>query len=448
MHFEFRVFQIPIRVRVWFVLTAFVLALLQPEVGGNIARLLVFMGVVASAVLAHELGHALAGKAYGWQPLIEFGFVGGVTYFERRGETTRARRMLLIALGPLVGLVVAAIAWSALAYGRVPRDSLGFFALDSMLLVNFVWGGANLVPMLPFDGGHLVVEIASAFSPTRGRRIAGWISIVLAIGLAAFATYHHLLPLALCGIIIAWRNHRLIDMERAGYDGAGIRSRDLAYVALTRSDAPSVVEFARRARNEAKSTEEADEASYLLAWGRFLTGDASSAREALVTVSPTRTRDYALEGAIAHDLGELDESLELFERALPRATPFVEPRMLHAIVETRRFDDAAVLFEDSLGAKFSARGIATVQRAAFDVGEDAASVGIGESLFRKTRDASVAFLLACSCSRLGRLEDGLEWLRRARQSGFSRLEVLDTDPALGALRATPGWDDVRAAFEA
>lgn len=169
MHFEFRVFQIPIRVRVWFVLTAFVLALLQPEVGGNIARLLVFMGVVASAVLAHELGHALAGKAYGWQPLIEFGFVGGVTYFERRGETTRARRMLLIALGPLVGLVVAAIAWSALAYGRVPRDSLGFFALDSMLLVNFVWGGANLVPMLPFDGGHLVVEIASAFSPTRGR---------------------------------------------------------------------------------------------------------------------------------------------------------------------------------------------------------------------------------------------------------------------------------------
>jgi hypothetical protein len=114
MHFEFRVFQIPIRVRARFVVTAFALGILYPGVDRDPFRLIAFMLVFASALLAHELGHALAGKAYDWAPRIELGFVG-VTHFDRRTQTSRPRRMLLIALGPFVGLMIGSMAWSVLS---------------------------------------------------------------------------------------------------------------------------------------------------------------------------------------------------------------------------------------------------------------------------------------------------------------------------------------------
>lgn len=447
MHLEFRIFEIPVRIRVWFVFMAFALGVLHPDVGSSGARLVAFMLVLATAVLAHELGHAVAGKAYGWVPRIELGFIGGVTYFERRTQVSRGQRMLLVALGPLVGAALGLVAYATLQLSPPPPDSLAAFALRQTQMINLVWGLLNLVPILPLDGGHLVAELASIVSPTRGRRFAAWFSIVLCLVLGSLAAMIEAWTMVLVAGLFAFRNHRILEVERRGYDPAtGIRARDLAYVALTRSDAAAVVEFALRARDEATGPEESDEASYLLAWGRFLGGDPRGARAALDASSGTRTRDFALEGAIAHDLGELDRSLELFERSLPRATPFIEPRMVHAIVATRRFDEAVALFDDELGASFSPRSLASVQRAAYDAGADGAAIGIGQTLFSRTPDASVAFLLACSCSRVGRLEDAFGWLRRARDGGFRKADALDSEPALAALRQMPEWGELRASF--
>lgn len=449
MQFEFHVFKVPVRVRAWFVITAFALGLVYPEVGGHPGRLVAFMAVLMGSIVLHELGHAIPGLRYGWKPRIELVFAGGVTLFEKRSESTRARRMGLLALGPILSLSASALGFAALTFADPAAGSLLHFTLEELMIVNAVWGGVNLVPILPLDGGQLAAEALSAYFPVAGRRVAAWISIVLCIGVAAAASYLHFVPLVLVGLLFAWRNHRMIGAERSGYErGSGVTSRDLAYVALTRSDAPAVVDFAQRAVLEATDQAQVDEANYLLAWGRFLSGDASGARATLDLVSANRNRDFALEGAIAHDLGDLEEALTLFEQSLPKATPFVEPRMVHAIVETGRFGDAAVLFDDALGAKFSPRGIAVVQRAAFDGGHDEASAGIGEALFRRTRDASVAFLVACARGRQGRVDDAFTWLRSARERGFSRAEVLDTDPALAALRERPEWGEVRASFDA
>lgn len=447
MHLEFRIFGIPVRIRVWFMFMAFALGVLHPDVGTSGARLVAWMLVLATAVLAHELGHAVAGKAYGWTPRIELGFIGGATFFERRTQVSRGKRILLVALGPLVGAFLGIVAFATLRLAPPPPDSVAAFTLRQIEMVNLVWGLMNLVPILPLDGGHLVAEVASIFSPAKGRTFAAWLSIALCLAVGSFAAMGKAWTVVLIAGLFAWRNHRFLEVERRGYDAAtGIRARDLAYVALTRSDAPAVVEFAQRARDEATKPEESDEATYLLAWGHFLGGDARAARAALDTMTGARDRDFALEGSIAHDLGELDQSLELFERALPRATPFVEQRMIHAIVETKRFDEAVALFGDDLGAGFSPRGIASVQRAAYDAGADLASIGIGERLFSRTADASVAFLVACACSRAGRIEDGFGWLERAREQGFPKPDALDSEPALAALREQPEWGELRASF--
>lgn len=447
MNLEFRAFDIPIRIRIWFLPMAFLLGVVNPAVGASPSRMAIWMLVLGSGVLAHELGHALAGKAYGFRPRIELGFVG-ITYFERRAEVSRGKRMLLIALGPMVGIAIGLMAMASLVHAPMPKTSLAYFTLDSMMLVNLFWGAANFLPVLPLDGGHLLAESIGAFKPGRGRRYAAIFSIALCVVAGVAAAAYGSIEIALLAVLLAVRNHRILEVERKGYDPSlGIKPRDLAYVALTRNDASSVVEFSLRARDESTTPEDADEASYLLAWGQFLSGKPTDARDALTSMKGTRERDFALEGAIAHDLGELEESLALFEKALPRATPFIEPRMVHAIVTTQRFEEAAQLFDDTIGEKFSVRGIATIQRAAYDSGHDRESIGIGETLFRKTRDASVAFLLACASSRLGQLEAGLSWLRRARDRGFDRREVLDADPALEPLRALPEWGELRESFE-
>lgn len=448
MNLELRLFDIPIRLRIWFVPTAFLLGILNPEVGASPARMGIWMLVLGSAILAHELGHAFAAKAYGWGPRIDVAFVG-VTTFDRRTEVSRAKRILLVVLGPLVGLAIGAMAHSALVNSPLPRGSLAWFTLDAMRLVNLAWGLGNLVPILPLDGGHVVAELASAVFPKRGLRIAATWSIVVCVVAGFVAAYVDRFDISLFAALLAFRNHRILDLAKRSQELVlSTKPRDLAYLALTRNDAMAVVEHAGRAREEATSDAEADEASYLLAWGHFLAERPTEARTALATMRGTRPHDYALEGAIAHDLGELEESLALFERALPRATPFIEPRLVHAIVTTQRFEEASLLFDDSLGEKISPRGIATVQRAAYDAGRDRESIGIGETLFRKTRDASVAFLLACANSRLGELEAGLLWLRRARERGFDRREVLDVDPALAPLRALPEWGELRESFDA
>ncbi|NGZ99540.1 hypothetical protein G5V59_01670 [Nocardioides sp. W3-2-3] len=99
-------------VRWWFPgigIFAYVLALLVP-------------GILMVSVLAHELGHLLAGRACGVRPTrISLDILGGVTHFDRDADTP-GREAVIAASGPVVSALLAASGTRSSPGGR-PKGS-------------------------------------------------------------------------------------------------------------------------------------------------------------------------------------------------------------------------------------------------------------------------------------------------------------------------------------
>jgi Zn-dependent protease/CBS domain-containing protein len=158
-----RVFGVRVRVDTsWYVIAAIVawiyLGAASGAAGAPSGPLLwlgaaLAVGAFFISLLAHELGHALANRAFG-VPVI------GITLFMLGGVTESAREarrpseeLIVVGAGPLASLTVAAFA-TALGFLRPPEP----FAT---LLWFLIWGnvllaGFNLIPGYPLDGGRLL----------------------------------------------------------------------------------------------------------------------------------------------------------------------------------------------------------------------------------------------------------------------------------------------------
>jgi hypothetical protein len=75
---------------------------------------------------------------------------------------------------------------------------------------------------------------------------------------------------------------------------------------------------------------------------------------------------------------------------------------------------------------------------------DAARV-LCQKAFESCRQAQFAFNAACCLCRLGRVDEGLEWLSRAVEAGYKSPEPLDQDPDLAPLRTHPAFPALRDA---
>lgn len=63
--------------------------------------------------------------------------------------------------------------------------------------------------------------------------------------------------------------------------------------------------------------------------------------------------------------------------------------------------------------------------------------------FERFEDLTAAYNAACSHARAGRITDGMAWLNRAVDRGFAKLEQLDTDSDIDALRQHPDFEALR-----
>ena len=160
-----------------------------------------FVLIMFGTVLIHELAHALAAMAFGWQVNeITLNFWGGVTIYQHSSQgrpQTPLRSLTVAFVGPLSNLIIAGLAWVLL---QVLLDPTGttMVLLSVTVWTNLLIGVFNLLPGHPLDGGRVVESAvwAATGSRARGIRAAGWsgrlIVVVLVIG-------GFLLPLLLTG---------------------------------------------------------------------------------------------------------------------------------------------------------------------------------------------------------------------------------------------------------
>jgi Zn-dependent protease len=177
---RFRVLGFPVHVDWTFVLFVGVLGW-QPGITPQ--RLGIWLLLAFLAVLAHELGHAVAARMIGANPSIALVALGGVTTYVPPRQQSRLSSLGISLAGPAVGLVLGG---ALILVGRSVDVEPGGLAEYTLLMAIFTtlgWSVLNLLPVVPLDGGQAMRELLPGDPETRARR-ASVISIVLAVGLA------------------------------------------------------------------------------------------------------------------------------------------------------------------------------------------------------------------------------------------------------------------------
>jgi stage IV sporulation protein FB len=219
---NFSVLGIPVRVHPLFWAAALLLGL-----GGSDkpAEMVVWIGAVFISILFHELGHAAAARAHGWQPWITLYGFGGLASYRPTHRSPRSQILISLA-GPgagflFAGFVLASIAASGheVAIGARTRSILPiafeFYSspylnqlIFDLLYINIFWGLVNLLPIYPLDGGHVAREMLGLVSPADGLRQSLWLSVIAATVVAVLGwTQMHVQFLAMFFAYLAYSSY-------------------------------------------------------------------------------------------------------------------------------------------------------------------------------------------------------------------------------------------------
>jgi Zn-dependent protease len=177
---QFRLLGIPVQVLPLFFLTAL---LIGPH---DLRGAALWIPIVFTGVLAHELGHAAAIRKNGFAPAIQLHGFGGATTWSAHRPLSPATRIFISAAGPAVGIAIGLI---ALAVARVmsPDDPVLRRLMWYVVWVNLGWGVLNLLPVLPLDGGVIVTAVAEGLWGSKGRRVARMVSLAACAALGMWA---------------------------------------------------------------------------------------------------------------------------------------------------------------------------------------------------------------------------------------------------------------------
>jgi Zn-dependent protease len=188
----------------------------------------VLLLMIFACVLLHELGHALAARRYGIKTRdIVLLPIGGVARLQRMPD--RPQQEIVVALaGPAVNVVIAAGLWVLLgATGRpfaveVMRGGMP----ETLLAVNLLMFGFNLVPAFPMDGGRVLRAILALRLPyAKATRIASTVgqAIALLFGTVGFFYNPMLMFVALFVFLAAGEEHAMVQ-TRASLSGLPARA--------------------------------------------------------------------------------------------------------------------------------------------------------------------------------------------------------------------------------
>jgi Zn-dependent protease len=273
---EFRLGSIPVKVHGAFFITA---VLLSTGFSGSfdpraVAQTAVIVLVMFVSILIHELGHALTGKAFGLTPRIDVHGMGGTTSWPDGRKVGWGKSMIISAAGPLVGIVFGGAAFFGAALVGAPAEgTLSLVALNAFVYISAIWGAFNLAPMLPLDGGNIMLAFFQLVSKGRGEKPARYVSMAMCVvAIAASLRFGWTWGAVLSGLFL-FRNFQGLrqgDRMRAELD-LYERLKE-GFAALQRQDGPAAIQHAEIVLEHTGAAELRFEALRLLARARILEG--------------------------------------------------------------------------------------------------------------------------------------------------------------------------------
>jgi stage IV sporulation protein FB len=229
---HFSVLGIPVRVHPLFWLVTVLLGLRS----ASPQELLLWVVAVFFSILVHELGHALAVRACGWEPTVVLYSFGGLAIYRPTYDDPKKQIFISLA-GPGAGfcfggiivlLLMASDTPVSFALGgnlgirwnltEVPNENLRIL-LHHLIYVNLFWGLLNLLPIYPLDGGHVARELLTMGDARQGMIRSMQLSIVVALCMIVFVALRFSHPLF--GILMFGYFAYLNWMMLRDYSGRG-----------------------------------------------------------------------------------------------------------------------------------------------------------------------------------------------------------------------------------
>jgi len=207
-----RIFGFPLRIDPFFFVTAWLIGGRQEP-----QWMVVWVVIVLVGILAHELGHAYAGRRLGMAPWIQLMAFGGMTGWTQPRPLTARQQILISAAGPAVGIVIGGTVLAAGFVGLFTNASPAILrVLNDVMWVNLGWGVLNLLPILPLDGGHIASAVAGIVAGRRGRLAARVFSIILTVTIGLWALAAGQWWIAILGVVLTYANVQALRTEMAG----------------------------------------------------------------------------------------------------------------------------------------------------------------------------------------------------------------------------------------
>ncbi len=408
---QFSLLGIPVRIEPWF----FIIPLFGLQTR-DMRGALIWSVIVFVAVMLHEFGHALAMRAYGFSPSITLHGLGGHTSYPESARPTPRQSFFVTLAGPGAGLTLGFIALAARHFITSPNADLQM-ALTDAVEINIGLSIINLLPILPWDGGHVLDSGLHWATGKRRDRVVALFSIVGGGLVVAFAVWQRSILLGYFGAMGLFQGYGRWNLAGQGPPPV---------TAVQSEDEEKRLQFALMSvvdpQQRAKLTEE-------LAWVRLRKGDFAGARRAVNTMTGA-TPSISLQARLAATENDVDKVIQLLEPA-GAGTENERPLLMSALIAHERFDDAVALARKHV--ELAGSGSTRL----FEAGAYAQALELCTSERIRTGDGVHAYNEACCLCHLGRLEDAVTALQKAKALGYGGLAQIRTDDDLAQVRNRP-----------
>lgn len=477
---HFKILGVPVRVEWPFFLVAAMLGLAGmrswPDSSflGRMTWMVIWVAIVFVSVLVHEFGHAMAYKMNRERSSIVLTALWGLT--SGRESPQRWRRIFVSLSGAIFAFLVLGLPFLLL---RDPARTAAMtsgsdFAWKRFLVVYYIgyanlwWSVANLLPILPLDGGNVAREVVGL----RRARIAG-VAVGFTVALWLFLIGQGFAAIFLG--MLGFMNLAEIMQERAGFPGGGGGYGDGFDMdrpeRRPRADRPGSAAkggkgkarrglFGRKRGPDLTIVPPIAEPSLsggpktdgarleAAAWDALRSGDDNEAARLLLEATGRTGVSPHLPATLAAAEGRTGDAVTLFQRAFASAST---PPNLVAAKVIARAGIAEQVAEELLGplgpGPDAAAGLQNHLHYAACYREAAL---VGELLVADGRRsvAQSSFETACAWSQAGEAERGLDWLGRAVDAGFRARALIEAEDELAPVRALSGYAAVRARLDA
>jgi Zn-dependent protease len=307
---HFSLAGIPVRVEPLFFVVIAILGVdpRQPDP----ALIASWVAIAFASVLLHELGHAIAFRAFGVSPRVTLHGLGGLT--SGSGELSPLRHIVVSLAGPLSAMVLFGLPALWLDRSGLVSGDLAVI-VGQAVWINIGWSLVNLVPVLPLDGGQVVSAVVDLATGGRGRRVAEWISIVVAAALGMWALAAGFVVGLLLAAVFVGLNISALSRSRHEDVADQLADAQRALLAGRPGDAEATVRAALARRPKAASLAWARE---LLGWSLLWQGDVAGAGAAARAHGGAPSASFR--GALALGAGRTDEGVATLAWALVHDT--------------------------------------------------------------------------------------------------------------------------------